>query len=334
MVKLHLAALAAVVAGAPVCSPDAAGKVPCFPLNGNVSMPQIAMGTASSSFEDCPNGAFGCVEEHARFAVETWLRIGGTHIDGANIYRTQVSIAQALKTVQRPREEIFITTKCPGAMGYNALIQCADDNLQMLGQFTDSGPGYIDLLLVHWPFVMKLECRFAHILPSPQCQGMNKYYYPGKEALQDTWRAMEELKRIGVVRSIGVSDCNTTDLENILEVATEPISVHQIEFNPKVQDHEMMEFAKKHQIQLQAWSPLGGSGGSVLGEPAVRKAALAHTVSTAQVTLRWAVQQGVAVVVGTANPEHAASDLDIFSFELSEEEMRDISALGVVSVDV
>lgn len=323
LIAFTAAALAAPV-GAIVCDGKSPRAPPCFPLAGGRKLPQVAMGTWAGSYGDCGKSDYTCGQQHARFAVESWLQIGGTHIDGANDYRTQVSIAEAIRnTPNFLREEVFITTKCPGPMGYEALIQCADDNLQMLGQFTSQGPGYIDLLLIHFPFTIKPACRFSKTLP--ECKV--PYTPASKEALQDTWRAMEELKRIGVVKSIGVSDYNITHLQQTLEIAKEPIEVNQVEWNPKNHDDTLLAFSRQHGILLQAWSPLGGSAGSVLGEPALKKIAAAHGVSMPQVVLRWALQQGVAVVVGTANPAHAADDLASTKLVLTEEEMRTISAL-------
>jgi len=222
------------------------------------------------------------------------------------------------------REDVFITTKCPGTIGHEAILQCADDNLQMLGQFGSKGVQYIDLLLIHFPGTVKPGCRFDRT--RPECQsGMS---IPAtKEQFQETWKAMEELKKIGVVKSIGISDYGIQDLKDTLEVATEPIDLHQVEWNPYNQPHDMLDFCKEHGITLQAWSPLGGTKGSPLSDPLITKIAAAHKVSTPQVVLKWSVQQGVAVVVGTANPEHAASDKDIFGFELTDEEMKAISAM-------
>jgi len=309
-----------------VCDEVSEKKVACFDLKSGSRVPQVAMGTWSGSYNDCRSGDYTCAEQHARFAVDNWLHIGGTHIDGANDYRTQVAVGEALRTSGIPREEVFITTKCPGPIGYEATIQCADDNLQMLRQFGSKGVQYIDLLLVHFPFTMKPVCRFRR--EAPECVAPNRPYVPaGKQALQDTWRAMEELKRIGVVKAIGVSDYNITNLQDTLEVATQPIDLHQVEWNPSVHDEAMLDFCKKSGIQLQAWSPLGGSKGSVLSEPAIAKAARAHGVSVAQVTLRWSLQRGVAVVVGTANPDHAKGDIELFGFQLSDDEMKEISAI-------
>lgn len=288
-------------------------------------MPVVAMGTWSGSYGDCKSGDFLCAQQHARFSVETWLNIGGTHIDGANDYRTQTSIAEALTTSGLKREDVFITTKCPGAIGHEALIQCADDNLQMLGQFGANGVQYIDLLLIHFPFIVKPVCRFNKA--APECKGMSGYTLATKEQLQETWKAMEELKKIGVVKSIGISDYTIQNIKDTLEIATEPIDLNQVEWNPYHQDHDMLDFCKEHGILLQAWSPLGGTAGSPLSDPVLKKIAAAHNVSTAQVALKWAVQAGVAVVVGTTNPEHAASDKDLFSFTLTDDEMKTISAL-------
>lgn len=289
-------------------------------------MPQVAMGSWSGSYKDCNSSDYTCVQQHARFAAEAWMHAGGTHLDTANDYRTQTSLADALKnTPGYRREEMFLTSKCPGAIGYEAIVQCADDNLQMLGQFTEKGAGYIDLLLVHFPFIIKPMCRFNRSMP--ECQGAGLYRFATKEELQDTWRGMEELKRIGIVKSIGISDYNVTQILDTLETATQPIEVNQVEWNPLNHDDSMLEFCKKHGIQLQAWSPLGGSKGSVLGNSVVETIASSHNVSTAQVTLRWALQRGVAVVVGTANPDHVVGDLDLFGFELSSEEVDTISNL-------
>merc|ERR1712150_333206 len=108
---------------------------------------------------------------------------------------------------------------------------------------------------------------------------------------------------------------------------------HQVEWNPKTHNESMLTFCKENHIQLQAWSPLGGAAGSVLSDPKVKAIAAAHNVSTAQVTLKWALQRDVAVVVGTANADHAKTDLDIFSFQLTGDEVSVISGLGSQTVE-
>merc|ERR1712039_825822 len=137
----------------------------------------------------------------------------------------------------------------------------------MLGQFGSNGVAYMDLLLVHFPFTIKPKCRFFKNDPECATAGVVP---ADKLALQDTWRAMEDLKKMGVVKSIGVSDYNTTQLTQTLEAATMRIEVNKVEWNPKHHSSQMKEFCDAHGIRLQAWSPLGGAGGSVLSEDAMK----------------------------------------------------------------
>merc|ERR1719331_2656393 len=194
-------------------------------------MPQVAMGTWSGSYKDCAHGDYACVQGHARVATDAWLKLGGTHIDSANDYRTQTSVAASLAASPLKREDLFVTTKCPGAIGFQATIQCADDNLQMLGMLGSKGYGYIDLLLVHFPGTVKPACRFSNTAPG--CD--SPFVAATKEALQD-------LKRFGVVKAIGVSDYNTTHLADTLAIAKEPIELNQVEWNPKQHDEELYRF--------------------------------------------------------------------------------------------
>lgn len=114
-------------------------------LPGTSAMPLVALGTWRGSYKDCANNNYTCVRERARSAVGAWIKLpDGTHIDTANDYRTQAEIAEALRAANVPREKIFLTTKCPGAMGLAATIQCAEDNLQLLGQYGVNTSGYMD----------------------------------------------------------------------------------------------------------------------------------------------------------------------------------------------
>ncbi|CAK9083612.1 unnamed protein product, partial [Durusdinium trenchii] len=134
------------------------GVVPCVQLPHSVQMPMIALGSWRGSYKDCAQDNYTCAQAHARGAVQTWLQeLNGTHVDTANDYRTQVQVGEALKASGKSRQEVFITTKCPGAIGFNATLQCIEDNLQMLGFYGESKP-YIDLVLVHFPFAIKPEC--------------------------------------------------------------------------------------------------------------------------------------------------------------------------------
>jgi diketogulonate reductase-like aldo/keto reductase len=300
--------------------------------HGSSPMPLVALGTWRGSYKDCADNNYTCVREKAQAAVGAWIDLGGTHIDGANDYRTQVEVAAALRAKKVARKDVYITTKCPGAIGYAATIQCAEDALQMLGQYGTNTSGYVDLLLIHFPDVIKPECMGAPI-PMPECEV--PFYDPGTAARQETWKAMELLQKLGRARAIGLSDYNTTHLEETLAVATKPIALHQVEWHPLKHDEQMLAFCQKHGIQLQAWSPLGGAQGSVLSNPVVKAIASAHGRSTAQVVLKWSLQRGVAVVTGTDNKGHMASDLDLWGtksepFVLTDKEMHALNNLSPV----
>lgn len=325
MCTFTVLALLPLVSHALMCGKDA-GNVPCMKLASGRSIPAVGMGSWPGSYKDCKSTDFTCVNQHARYAIENWIHIGGRHIDTANDYRTQTSVGEALASSGVNREDFFVTAKCPGAIGMDATMQCVDDNMQMLQQIGTDGYGYVDLLLLHWPEKFIPICRFR---PSaPECANGVHALPASKTELVETWRAMEELKRIGVVKSIGVSNYNLTTLEWMATVAKEPIEVNQVEWNPKNHDDKLLQFCNKSGIRLEAWSPLGGKAGSVLSDPVVLDIAKTHGVSTAQVSLRWSVQQGVVPVVGSADAEHQISDMDVFSFELSESEMQRISGLG------
>ena len=138
---------------------------------------------------------------------------------------------------------------------------------------------------------------------------------------------MEDFALAGGARAIGISDYNTTQIDETLVGATAKIALHQVEWNPLKHDEAMLAYCKAPGIQLQAWSPLGGAAGSVFGDPTIKAIAQAHNVSAAQIALKWSIQRGVAVVTGTDNTAHMASDLDVWSFALSDAEMGKINGI-------
>eukprot|EP00913_Durusdinium_trenchii_P028144 g26388.t1 len=306
------------------------GVVPCVQLPHSVQMPMIALGSWRGSYKDCAQDNYTCAQAHARGAVQTWLQeLNGTHVDTAT-----------------GRQEVFITTKCPGAIGFNATLQCIEDNLQMLGFYGESKP-YIDLVLVHFPFAIKPECIGVD---SPACTP--SFYDPGAEARRDTWAAMEFALRSGRARAIGVSNYEVKHLVEIMDLEEKP-AVNQVEWHPYHHDDELKlgdfqdvlkrgprpeqrqrpPFQTDRSLVRRNASALldPEASGSVMTEP-LQEVAQKHNVSTAQVVLRWSLQQNVSVVVGTEKAEHMKTDLEVFSFQLSAAEMQSISKLKVSEV--
>ncbi len=233
------------------------------------------------------------VEEHLPQAIE----LGCRHIDTANAYFNEASVGIVVRSSGIPREEFFVTTKLfPQSYPYE---QCKDDidaTLERLGM------DYVDLLLFHQPY---------------------GEYVSG-------WKAMEEAVVAGKVRSIGLSNFPVRKIKQIMEVATIKPAALQVEVNPYWNQHalkaELAEIGLGDVI-LEGWYPFGHGDAKLLSEPVLGKIAEAHGKTTAQVILRWMLQEGVVTFPKTTNPQHMRDNFDVFGFELSDDEMAHVNAL-------
>ncbi|MGM9906574.1 aldo/keto reductase [Limosilactobacillus sp.] len=214
--------------------------------------------------------------------------------DTAQLYGNEAEVGTALKDLQLPRNEIFLTTKVAEEnQGYEQTIKSVKASLTKLQ--TD----YVDLLLVHWPI---------------------------QRAFFETWRAFEDLKSAGLAKSIGVSNYQMIHLQYLATKAHELPVVDQIELHPLLTQKPLLKFNRDHRIITQAWSPLGR--GAVLGEEVLKKIAAAHGKSPAQVILRWHLQNGVSFIPKSIHAARIAQNADIYDFKLSESEMQQIDALN------
>lgn len=212
------------------------------------------------------------------------------------------------------RSELFITSKlwCSDAHR-DRVVPALQTSLRKLNL------EYIDLYLIHWPLSSK----------------PGVYEYPIKEEdfvamdYKSVWEGMEECKKLGLAKCIGVSNFSCKKLAHILSFATIPPAVNQVEVNPTWQQKELIEFCRDNGILVTAYSPLGAIGtfyGSknVMESEVLKEIANHRCKSVAQVCLRWAVEQGIAVVVKSFNEERMKQNLDIFSWELSAEDHEKI----------
>jgi len=250
----------------------------------------------------------------AEAEVTTALKFGTRLIDTANMYGNQVGIRNAMAKSGVQRSELFISTKVPGGLTTEATITAHYDNLKQLGTET------VDLLLTHFP------CGFP---TSPTSGPVNCT----KAARQATWKGLEALYYSGKARAIGVSHYCQKQLEDVLEIATVKIAVNQEEWHVGMgtDPQGVVSFCKKHGISYQSFSPLCGpcnktEHNELLKGDLVTKIGKAHNVSGVQVSLKWLVQQGSPVVPKSSNPVHLHQDLDLFSFDLTEQEMAQLSA--------
>lgn len=225
------------------------------------------------------------------------LELGYRHIDTANAYFNEVAVGDVIRSCGIPREELFVTTKLfPQSYPYE---QCGADIDATLARL---GLDYVDLLLFHQPY---------------------GDYLSG-------WRAMEEAVAAGKARAIGLSNFPVHKIDEILEVATIKPAVLQVEINPYWNQHElkadMVERGLSNMVH-EGWYPLGHGDATLLAEPVFTELAAAHGKTPAQIILRWSYQEGNVTFPKTLNPAHMADNLDIFDFELTDDEMARIGAL-------
>ena len=237
-------------------------------------------------------------------AVTAAIQAGYRHIDTAMVYRNEEGVGQGIKAAGVDRKELFITSKLWNTdRGYEATKVAFQKTLDRLGL------DYLDLYLIHWP---ANEKQF------------------GAEAAKinaETWRAMEELYHAGKIRAIGLSNFMPHHVKKLLETATVKPMVDQIEVHPGWTHADEIKEPAAMDIVVEAWGPLGGQGATVLTNPTMQEIATAHNKSTAQVSLRWVLQQGILPLPKSVHVDRMKQNMDIFDFELSPTEMATISAL-------
>lgn len=227
-------------------------------------------------------------------AVKTALDLGVRHIDTAVAYFNEQEVGQAIKESDVEREDIWITSKMwLQDFAYEDAKKSIDLSLEKLG--TD----YMDLYLIHQPY--------------------------GK--VDEAWKAMEEAKEEGKIRSIGVSNM-TVKIWNrwVPDFDTIP-SVNQVEYNPYFQQKELSELIKPQGVKLQAWGPLGQGNADLLNDPVILEIAEKYGKNAGQVILRFENQEEVIVFPKSTKAERIKSNMDIFDFELTDSEMDKIRAL-------
>ncbi len=227
-------------------------------------------------------------------AVLAALKAGYRHIDSAAAYFNEEDVGRAVRDSGIPREEIFVTSKLwLQDHGYEQAKKGIARSLRKLNL------GYIDLYLVHQPY--------------------------GDVA--GAWKAMEEAKAEGKIRSIGVSNM-TPALWNrfVPQFETKP-AVNQVEFNPLFQQKEIRALMNETGTKLEAWYPLGHGDASLLSNPVITQLAEKYGKNAGQIILRFEVQDGVITLPKSTNPERIRTNLDIFDFALTDEEMEKMHAL-------
>lgn len=227
-------------------------------------------------------------------AVSEALKIGYRHIDTAHAYQNERGVGAAVKKSGIPRSEIWITTKLwPSEYGEGKTMAGIDKMLQRLD--TD----YIDLLLLHQQFGDYLGA----------------------------WKDMEKAVKQGKVRSIGISNFESSRLEEICEAATIKPSVLQVECHPYWAQHDLKRRIEKYGTAIESWYPIGHGDKGLINEPVFTRLAEKYGKTNVQIILRWQIQEGNIIFPKTTNPVHMKGNFDIFDFSLTDDEMAEIAKL-------
>ncbi len=231
-------------------------------------------------------------------SVKTLLQNGGRLIDTAYMYGNEEAVGEGIRQAMEEygisREEIFVITKI-----YPSQFDDPEAAIDMALEKLDIG--YIDMMLLH---------------------------HPGNGDVE-AYKTMERYVEEGKIRSLGLSNWYVEELTEFLPQITITPALVQNEIHPYYQEQEVVPFIQEKGIVVQCWYPLGGRGhtSELLGDETIKSIAEAHGVSSAQVILRWDLQRGIVVIPGSGNPDHIKENLDLFGFELTEDEMEKISLL-------
>lgn len=226
-------------------------------------------------------------------AVTEALKAGYRHIDTAAAYFNEEEVGKAIADSGIPREEIFLTTKLwLQDYGYEQGKVGIERCLRHLGT-------YIDLMLIHQPYGD----------------------VPG------AWRAMEEYRAAGKIRSLGVSNMSVAIWNRFVpQFATKP-SVNQIEFNPFTQQKEIRAIMAKDDVKVEAWYPMGHGNADLLNHPTIQKLAARYGKNAGQICIRFEVQEGIITLPKSTNPDRIRTNLEVFAFEFTEDEMNELRAM-------
>ncbi|RII93161.1 aldo/keto reductase [Clavibacter michiganensis] len=240
-------------------------------------------------------GTYGLDDDAGAELVSGAIGAGYRLLDTALNYGNEAAVGDGMRRSGVPREELFLTTKLPGRHhGYDETIASFEESRASLGV------DYVDLYLIHWP-------------------------NPSVDRYVDSWRAFIELKERGLVRSIGVSNFTPAHLTRLRdETGVLPV-VNQVELHPTFAQADLRAFHAELGIVTESWSPLG-TREQLMRDEHVVAAAEAHGVTPTQAVLRWHVQSGALPIPRSTDPERQRQNLDVFGFELTEEEVRAIGS--------
>ncbi|CAK1592962.1 unnamed protein product [Parnassius mnemosyne] len=287
----------------------ASGTVPTFKLNDGRDMPRFGLGTWLGSMETSGDVKKGEVEDSVKWAIDAGYR----HIDTASIYDTEDEVGKAINKKLAEgavkREDLFVTTKLwNDAHAREAVVPALRKSLETLNL------DYVDLYLIHWPIA----------------QYKNGTYYDVDYL--ETWEGMIEAKKLGLAKSIGVSNFNQQMLERLISKSSIKPAVLQVEINLNLQQPALREYCRQQNIVVTGYTPFGSifpnkarsdAPPPRVDDPTLVQIANKYNKTVPQIVLRYLVELNVIPIPKTLTKSRVEQNIDIFDFELTQEE-RDL----------
>jgi 2,5-diketo-D-gluconate reductase A len=242
-------------------------------------------------------GTWPLDDDQVAAAVVTAVEAGYRHIDTAVKYGNEEGVGNGILASGVERGEIFVTTKLDGQFqGQDRAVEGLEGSLRRMKL------DYVDLLLIHWPL-------------------------PARDEFISTWKTFERLQADGKVRSIGVSNFKPAHLERLLAETDVVPAVNQIQLSPAITRVAEREFHNRHGIVTESYSPLGGSGASLLDAPVLAQLGEKYDKTPGQLVLRWHIQNGLVVIPKSGDPQRMRENLDVFDFALDPQDLAEMSIL-------
>ena len=328
--KLFCLALAACLASA-----SSAPLGPTVQLRGGVEMPTIGLGSSGGCGPDSFGTADGSPCAGYNASLE-WINNGGRALHDALSYCNQYGVGRAVRDSGLPRDELFVMSMVPKfLMGYNETKASVRASLQQMGLKS------LDLVMVHhraadfteWPRQVCQMKSFPHVRTAgdkavwsaPPCALRDPSW---RQCQDETWRALTELKSAGLVRAIGVSNWPISSLQRMKDLGQELPAVNQVEVHIGYHEDDLIEWCHENGIFVQAATPLARSLPALIefdADPTVTAVARRHNKFPSQIALRFLLEIGVGAIPSTANSTYQQQNLDVFDFELSPAEVRNLS---------